>query len=587
MQGNNYGTQHGNPYAMANGQTNNYPSAKDQNYTSNWNQATQGGTGQSHGFQHNGPTHTYFPSNYRPSSRDWQEQHEHPSLPSSGDLQSPRKRPYSTAFAKAPATGPRPQAAPAVPSFNAGIPLSLPSKPTEPPPVKNKKPRKHNQLGLTPASQDHDSSTDDENEEAKLASTVANTINIVQFEYNGRIATLRTAAEIAAWIAERKKRYPTQAKAEAAKKEAAEKKQKWVEEKKRREEASKAKQAEREHAQKEEQRLKTFEPKKKVAEEKAREKAGKARQDEVEEDESHETKANKARIKADKLRRKAEKAELKVLEAEAAARMARDRCTSLQSSASTQYELNFGNSSAGPITPIEKRDDEAIAENNIGTEGTTIDKAEEEGMRVPKLQDLLDAKAPIVEEEDEEEVSESSSSLSPSDSPTLSDSETTSSSASSSSSSSSDSDSDSDSAPEQTTSKRLHPTRVGPPPRRPPPVHTHHLCRSLLASGHCKRGADCHYSHDLPDTLPSLDERKDKLKEKRKVRLGKAKGINIPAATTKERRKGLWQVMVEKEQEEERKQVLRAIIFMGKNGMLGEDEMKPGEVDSALGTLPQ
>ena len=53
--------------------------------------------------------------------------------------------------------------------------------------------------------------------------------NVLQFEYKGRTASLRTAAEIAAWIAERKKNYPTQAKAEAAKKESAEKKRKWVE----------------------------------------------------------------------------------------------------------------------------------------------------------------------------------------------------------------------------------------------------------------------------------------------------------------------------------------------------------------------
>lgn len=584
MQADNYGTQHGNSYAMAYGQTNNYPSTRDQSSISNWNPATQGGTTQSHDFQHNGPNNTHFPSNYRPPSRGRQEQHGHPSPPSSSGPQPPRKRPYSTAFTKPPATGPRPQAAPAVPSFNAGIPFSLPPKPTEPPPVKIKKPRKHNQLGLTPASQDHESSSDDENEEMKLASTITNNANIVRFEYNGRIATLRTAAEIAAWIAERRKRYPTQAKAEAAKKEAAEKKQKWVEEKKRREEAAKAKRAEREQAQKEELRLKALEPKKKKAEEKARKKAGKARQDEVEEDEYHEIKAKKARIKVDKLRLKAEKAELKVLEAEAAARKARDRRTSLQSSASTQYELNFKDSSAkdaDSAIAMEENDDEATAENNIGPESTTIDKAGRKGMKLPKLHDPQEAKAPIVGEEDEGQISESSSSLSPSDSPALSDSEPTSSSASSSSSSSSGSDSDSDSAPEQTTSKRLQPSRVPPPPRGPPPIHTHHLCRSLLATGHCKRGAECHYSHDLPDTLPSLDERKEKLKEKRKVRLGKVKAMDVPTATTKERRKGLWQVMVEKEQEEERKQVLRAIIFMGQKGMLGEGEKKAGDVDAA------
>ena len=76
-----------------------------------------------------------------------------------------------------------------------------------------------------------------------------------------------------------------------------------------------------------------------------------------------------------------------------------------------------------------------------------------------------------------------------------------------------------------------------------------------------------------------MSERKEKLKEKRKIRVGKAKTVEGPVK--KERRKGLWQVMVEKEQEEERKQVLRAIIFMGERGMLGEDEKQAPEVDDA------
>ena len=76
-----------------------------------------------------------------------------------------------------------------------------------------------------------------------------------------------------------------------------------------------------------------------------------------------------------------------------------------------------------------------------------------------------------------------------------------------------------------------------------------------------------------------MRERKEKLKEKRKIRVGKTKSVEGPVK--KERRKGLWQVMVEKEQEEERKQVLRAIIFMGERGMLGEDEKQAPEVDDA------
>ena len=38
----------------------------------------------------------------------------------------------------------------------------------------------------------------------------------------------------------------------------------------------------------------------------------------------------------------------------------------------------------------------------------------------------------------------------------------------------------------------------------------------------------------------------------------------------KPRRKGLYQVMVEKELEEEKKQILRGIIVLGENGLLDE-----------------
>ena len=284
--------------------------------------------------------------------------------------------------------------------------------------------------------------------------------------------------------------------------------------------------------------------------------------DEVQEAEDHEIRTKKARIKAEKLRLKANKAELKVLEAEAAARKARERRLSLQSGTSTQDEAS---AKEGPTRDA----DSAIAlEDN---------DAEAVAREMTKALDWSKVKtSPTKDEdidEDEGQISDSSS-RSPGSSPLvsgssdLSDSESTSSSAPSSSIS--ESESESDSVPEQSTSKRLHPTRVPPPPRRPP-INTQHLCRSMLATGHCKRGAGCQYSHDLPDTLPSLDERKGKLKEKRKVRLGKVKAMGVTIAPVKERRKGLWQVMVEKEQEEERKQVLRAIVFMGENGMLGEE----------------
>ena len=451
-------------------------------------------------------------------------------------------------------------------------------KAADSPLAKTIKTRKHNQLGLTPTSQDHESSSDDENDETKLASKFLNNANLVQFEYNGRTATLRTAAEIAAWIAERKKNYPTQAKADAAKKEAADKKRKWVEAKREREEALQAKRLERDKARQEELRLKALESKRRKETEKEQKNAERDRSDEADEDKDLEIRAKKARIKAEKLRLKANKAELKGLEAEAAARKARRRRASLQSGPPTGGELRTRAMSGGDVKP-------AVAPGYNNAEPVTEADVDENGaIRKSSLDMEARKKRATIKKgnDDEEQTFDSpspsaSSSLSVSDSSVLSDADPTSSSASSSSPSES-SNSDSDAAPEQTTSKRLQPTRV-PPPSRRPPTHTNHLCRSLLATGRCPRGDQCQYSHDLPETLPSLEVRKDKLKEKRKVRLGKAKPAE--EAGKKERRKGLYQVMVEKEQEEERKQVLRAIVFMGERGMLGEDEEKASEVDSA------
>jgi hypothetical protein len=92
------------------------------------------------------------------------------------------------------------------------------------PPVR----KKNNTLGLTPTFHDSESE-DDAGEETKLAAV--SDPRLLQFEYGGQTSALRTPAEIAAWIAERKRRYPTQAKRDAAKKEADEKRKKFQDEK--------------------------------------------------------------------------------------------------------------------------------------------------------------------------------------------------------------------------------------------------------------------------------------------------------------------------------------------------------------------
>ena len=102
--------------------------------------------------------------------------HESPN-PFSGHRGQDQKRRHGDAFSKPRNHNPRPQAAPAVPSF--GAPLPLPVKPPIPqdgPRKPRKKKRKHNQLGLTPKREEHESSEEDEDdadEEARLAAAVA------------------------------------------------------------------------------------------------------------------------------------------------------------------------------------------------------------------------------------------------------------------------------------------------------------------------------------------------------------------------------------------------------------------------------
>ena len=87
--------------------------------------------------------------------------------------------------------------------------------------------RKYNQLGLTPKTGEHelsdDAEEDDQDEETRLATTATNgtgQLPILQVNYKGRTSTLQSSADIAAWIAERRKRFPTKARvAEAAEQE--------------------------------------------------------------------------------------------------------------------------------------------------------------------------------------------------------------------------------------------------------------------------------------------------------------------------------------------------------------------------------
>ena len=176
--------------------------------------------GRGHDIYGNGSRNTNFSHSPISQGQPYGQRTQFPQGASAGN-----KRPFSTAFDKDWKQAPRTQAAPAVPSFGGDI---LPSiKPPVSPTIPKKKSRTHNQLGLTPASQDMGASSD-EDEEVTLAKTSGITQpDALKFEYRGHNTSLNSPAEITAWIAERKKRYPTAARAELAKAKAEEKRKAW------------------------------------------------------------------------------------------------------------------------------------------------------------------------------------------------------------------------------------------------------------------------------------------------------------------------------------------------------------------------
>lgn len=439
--------------------------------------ATRGGRG-SRVYGHTGP---YGATNNPP--------HHSPNRPvndrpyRNSGLNPPQKRNHAHAFHGA--TPPRPQltAAPAVPSFNASIEHLLPPKPVaKPASQKQEKPRTHNVLGLTPAGLDHESDPeDDENEESRLATQTQASSQGLEFEYRGHTSALRTVAEVAAWLAERKKRYPTQAKVEIAKKEAEERKRKSMEERKARLASQQEAQAQRN--------------------EERRQRQEQLRKDRIPEVDL----AIKAQLKADKLKKKAQKIQRQVAEAEEALRIA-------------QEKRNASSQEPAPIGPLEH-------------EATHI-----------------------------------SSGSDPSDSDATS----------SSGSSTTDSDSDSDSSPEVVSTKRsAFANDMSPPPpsnvAASPAVPR--LCKNVAKFGRCKYGSKCRFSHDLA-TKRGGGGGGGQDKNLRDSGGHSKPGRSGSDATSTQRRKGLWQVMVEKEQKEERRRMLGAIITLGERGMLDEPEAK-------------
>jgi len=421
--------------------------------------------------------------------------------PSTGQAQ---KRNHATAFNDRPNSATRnhrPAAPPAVPSFGIDFKSLLPKKP-ESQATSHKAPaREPNILGLTPVAQGEDDEEDDEEEESKLASKISSD-SLLQFEYKGQTATLNTPEDIAAWIAERRKKWPTEQKREVAQRDAEERKQKWEADKAARLEASKAAAKAR---QEERQKQKVEREKSQIRQKLLRDQIQKAKTAPA-----MGGTLTAAQAKAEKLRRKAERIAQQLKMAEAA------------------------------LDGQEDGIDGAVAKD-------------------PDLDTLLtQVDATASAQQPQPTGVEASDDISDASDASLTDPDTMMNDDTSTSGSSSGLESDSDAAPEASTSKRTAPDRVPPPARKVPPgasTDNRPLCKNIAQYGRCKFGSKCRFKHERPGKKAE--------------------------STIGNRRKGLYQIMVEKEQEEERKRALQVIISLGEAGVL-DDSSQQTEVPIAL-----
>lgn len=415
-----------------------------------------------------------------------------------------QKRNHATAFNDRPSNATknhRPAAPPAIPSFGIDFESLLPNKPEpqkSPPKGPAKKP---NILGLTPVAKDDDDEEGDEEEESKLASKISSD-SVLQFEYNGQTATLNTPEEIAAWIAERRKKWPTEQKRGIVQRDAEERKKRWEADRAARMEASKAAAKAR---QEERQSQKVEREKSQIRQKLLREQIQKA----IAAPAVGGT-LTAGQTKAEELRRKAEKIAQQLKIAEAALDKDEDGV-----------------------------DPEAVTEADLDTLLTQVDAMASAQQAQPNGVDASD-------------------SISNTSDASLADHDTTMGDDTSTSGSSSASESDSDSAPEAATTKRTAPDRVPPPARKAPPgasTDNRPLCKNIAQYGRCKFGSRCRFKHERPRKTEE--------------------------STIGNRRKGLYQIMVEKEQEEERKRALRVIIALGEAGVLDESPQQ-AEVATAV-----
>lgn len=378
------------------------------------------------------------------------------------------KRDYFSAFETPSPVSSRPSAPPPIPSFGNPLPL----KP--PPPIDSshkpkKKKRTHNQLGLTPKTEEHESSEeeDDADEETRLGLGAGPIAAPLKFTYRGRTSTLQSPSDIAAWIEERKKRYPTQARVD-------EKKKVEEETKRARQEASKEKVLKKQEAMRQKDAARAH-SKHETHERKGHQAAPGGPVDAL----------SKSKEKAEKLRRKLAREERKVAKAQADAEKSR-----LKTEGSQPHPVSQTMQETSVYTPAGEFPSQPVPDERV--DGTTDQEPQSHPNGVPEsVRAELPAERQVAGELDQ---GNASGSATPSSSDASEASDWTSSSGSDNSSGSDASDSDS-APPEETTTRREGPERVPPLPRE----EKKRLCRHFVNRGRCLRGDKCKFSHELPD----------------------------------------------------------------------------------------
>lgn len=305
---------------------------------------------------------------------------------------------------------------------------------------------------------------------------------------------MQSPADIAAWIEERKKRFPTRARVQ----EAAEHKRALQEAQKTAKEAIKQTQ-EKKRSEWQQRRRQA-----KAGEDKKESEKGKADPKDV---------ALKAKLKAEKLRKRLDKEEKKIAKAEAKAeeaRTAQKGVSFLQSMvAGTKRKRGETDGATDSLSRVseasavsvkyepssEKRDEKPVTEATATTEPQAMESnpllakpdsapepTETSGIVYKTLNKKPSPLEDIAETDSESDDTMSISSSSPE--PSSDDDDT------SSSGSSSD-----EGAPDEATSKRNGPERVPPPKREKPRSR----CTQFMKTGYCKRGNRCKFLHELPE----------------------------------------------------------------------------------------